>query len=191
LQQVSKLKFDQNVIHAISGVFTGTHSGWPGRQAMSIPLKIPATDGGTYYRRDREFVATVAHELAHRLVLKHGIVAPQPAGFEHDIEAHQHIFLFLPDAWRHAYPLETAEQLIHDEIEWGAADGYIPPAMAWAESLGAHKRQEVLLYLRSHKRLPPDQTAETVIGRFTDNRQASTIANALLRPVRKGDRRTA
>lgn len=141
LQQTSGLVFRERWVYARSGNFDEVHSGWPGRKAMAVPLCV-RDNSGLHYAPEIEYVGTVSHELGHRLLLEHGIVAPP--GKDHHYEAHQHLYLFLLDAWRMAYGAASARLLKKAERRGG--DDY-QRAMRWAEALGIDGRRKHMVQL--------------------------------------------
>jgi hypothetical protein len=152
LEQTSELKFKQHTIQAVSGTIDVAHSGWPGLIAMSLPVKYHANEtGDLIYRDELEYIALVTHELAHHLLLEHTIIAPE--GSHQDIEAHQQIYLFLPDAWRLAYGSEMGAKLVKRELEY-PYQHFISRSLSWAEKLPVKKRQEIMAELVATKALP-------------------------------------
>ena len=157
LEKYSGLTFRQKTIYARSGAFSGDFtSGFPKYSAMDLPLasRLEGGEIGTYHR-ERQYVGNVGHELAHHLLLEHDIVAP--SGQNHDFVAHQHIYLFLLDAWKDAYDPTIAEEFIADEA---AIDrkGYAE-AFHWANDMSFTERQRTLKYLVCHKKLPKSSGA--------------------------------
>lgn len=151
LEQTSQLKFLQTIIHAKSGEFGDANSGIPGVKAMSLPIVIKYESTDSYYPNDLEYLGLITHELAHHLLLEHHIVAPP--GQRHDLEAHQHIYLFLLDAWQLAFDNQKTKKLTQYEINYAEPNGYAQ-AIRWAQQLGKEKRQETMAYLKKHKQLP-------------------------------------
>jgi hypothetical protein len=153
LEQASRLNFLQATIHARSGEFRGVYSGIPGIEAMSLPIVIHYKNNEPHYPNDLEYLGLITHELAHHLLLEHRIVAP--AGPMHDVEAHQHIYLFLLDAWQLAYGSKESEKLLVYEINYATPNGYAP-SIRWAQQLGQTGRQKVMEHLIEHRQLPSD-----------------------------------
>ena len=152
LEKTSGLKFRQATIQAVSGTADDMHSGWPGVRAMSLPLKYHIQGSvSPHHHNELEYIGLVSHELAHHLLLEHGIVAPE--GPDHDLQAHQHIYLFLTDAWRMAYDTEKAKLLIANE-PGHVRSRVITRSLYWAERLGRSRRQQLMSQLVATKALP-------------------------------------
>lgn len=163
LEQVSGLKFRQATIQAVSGTIEAMHSGWPGIKPMSLPLKYHVEGSeAPHYHSELEYVGLVSHELAHHLLLEHDIVAPQ--GSDHDLQAHQHIYLFLADAWRLAYNSQKAKRLITNEPSY-VRHHYITRSFHWAERLGKVRRQQIMAELVAAKALPVESQLHTRMPR--------------------------
>lgn len=115
---------------------------------MAVPLYVQ-DDSGLHYRPEIEYVGIVSHELGHRLLLEHGIVAPP--GDEHHYEAHQHLYLFLLDAWQAAYGKASVKMLVTAEQRCG---GIYERAIRWAEAFGSKGRRACMTQLVKRGRLP-------------------------------------
>lgn len=173
LEQASGLKFRQTTIQAVSGTIEEMHSGWPGVKAMSLPLKYhDEGNASPHYHNELEYVGLVTHELAHHLLLEHDIIAPK--GADHDLQAHQHIYLFLADAWRLAYDSEKVKQLIANEPGY-VRHHYITRSFRWAERLGKAKRQQIMTELVAAKVLP--EAAQLHVRTTSSSRDQTAISS--------------
>jgi hypothetical protein len=163
LEQTSGLKFLQSTIIVQSGDFKEVHSGWPHQKAMSLPFQFSYKINGEEKLdtlTDLEYIGSVSHELGHHLLLEHNIVAPK--GEQHDLEAHQHLYLFLFDTWHLAFGLQQAKELVQYEITYGS-DSHIRAAR-WVRRLSRTKRQELLHYLVKYRQLPKETLLESEGG---------------------------
>lgn len=153
LEQTSGLAFMQKTIRADTGTIEEMHSGWPREKAMSLPMKYHDKHGRLTFMDELEYVTLVTHELAHHLLLEHSIRAAE--GVDHNLHAHQHIYLFLLDAWDRAYGAERRDQLIKKELAY-ARGHFIPRSLRWADALGGERRRELMALLVKTKQLPDD-----------------------------------
>ena len=154
LEKMSGLAFTQSTIHAISGVFQGMNSGIPKIQAMSVPFNIRYEDEKEpHYQSDTEYIGSITHELAHRLLLEYRLVAPP--GPQHNLEAHQHIYVFLLDAWQMAYGKKQAGELVRYEDNYASTNDYAA-ALDWSRGLSRAARQRIMQQLIRRQKLPTE-----------------------------------
>lgn len=103
-EEETGLKFVQRAIQ-VRVIDGESNSGW-----YRKPMRI-----STWYTDDDTLIATMTHELAHRLLSGHDMWRPYKSKARGVQMHHRHIYLFLYDVWANAFGKETADRLAADE----------------------------------------------------------------------------
>lgn len=145
------------------GKMPGSESGKVGREAIRITTYTQYSDNNyaPLRRQADDLLATLTHELGHRLLAEHKIYLSDAIERE-NYHSHCMLYVFLYDSWVRAFGVERAKQLAVYQASNPMPDYH--DSWQWATGLTAAKRQQLTKYLVRHKRLP-----------FTPQAQATSL----------------
>lgn len=99
--------------------------------SYSVPLQLE------YYLSNNQKVATLVHELTHRLLMENGYLLPRK---DFTKEIHKIIYLILFDIWTDLLGEKMAKKNVKNEIGYG--DIHYKKAWDWALSFSKEKRKK-------------------------------------------------
>ncbi len=121
IEKYTKMHFKSKIINAI--IFDEI--------SYSVPLQLE------YYLSDNQKIATLTHELLHRLLIENGYLLPKR---DFTKEVHKIIYLVLFDIWADLFGIIMAKKNVKNEIGYG--DINYKKAWVWALSFSKEQRKK-------------------------------------------------
>jgi hypothetical protein len=152
LEEVTGLRFLHKKASVKCGKLPVSRSGRIGKEAIWLDMYNLRSDGSFSSLRMSEdyIIATLTHELAHRLLAEHKIFESRQVPEDGIRVDHQMIYIFLYDSWLKAFGAKRANAFKHREAEIDVP-AYMD-AWKWAMNLTATERKEKTTLMVKEKR---------------------------------------